>query len=220
MSTDSATQLRAYRRAVQAAAFDHIGERYDEAFPHKDGQIAAARWLAERLAPGARVLDVGCGTGLPTARQLVASGAEVTGIDISPVMLSLARANVPEAEFCLLDAAEVGSSLGEFDAVVAFFSLLMLPRSEIPAALATLREVLHPGGWLMLGMVEADLDDVPIAFLGVSVHVTGYFEEQLRQVVHDAGFRIVGEQNQRYAPVSADAQPEIQLFLTCRRDDA
>jgi ubiquinone/menaquinone biosynthesis C-methylase UbiE len=219
MSTDSAARLRAYRRTVQAEAFDHIGERYDEAFPHKDGQITAARWLIERLAPGARVLDVGCGTGLPTARQLVASGAAVTGIDISPVMLSLARANVPEAEFHLMDATEVDSSFGTYDAIVAFFSLLMLPRSEIPAALRTLRAVLNPDGWLVLSMVEADLDDVPIPFLGVSVHVTGYFEEQLRQVVSEAGFRIVGQDTQRYAPVTAHAQPEIQLFLACRRDD-
>lgn len=220
MPVDPAAQVRAYRRTVQAAAFDHIGERYDEAFPHKDGQITAARWLTERLHPGARVLDVGCGTGLPTARQLVASGAEVTGIDISPVMLELARANVPEARFHLLDATEVDGSLGDFDAIVAFFSLLMLPRAEIPAALATLRGVLRPGGWLVLSMVEADVDDVPIPFLGVSVHVTGYFEEQLRRIVSDAGFTIVGQNSLRYAPAEAQAPPEIQLFLSCRRDDA
>lgn len=220
MPADSAAELRAYQRRTQAAAFDHIGERYDEAFPHKEGQIAVAQWLIERLLPGAHVLDVGCGTGLPTARQLVASGAAVTGIDISPVMLSLARANVPEAEFRLLDATEVDSSLGVFDAVVAFFSLLMLPRSEIPGALTALRGVLRPGGWLILGMVEADLDDVPIPFLGVSVHVTGYFEEKLRQVVSEAGFHIVSQDSERYAPVGPYTQPEIQLFLACQRDDA
>ncbi|HEU5333842.1 MAG TPA: class I SAM-dependent methyltransferase [Actinocrinis sp.] len=220
MTADPAAQVRAYRRTVQAAAFDHIGERYDEAFPHKDGQIAAARWLTQELPAGARVLDVGCGTGLPTARQLVASGAAVTGIDISPVMLSLARANVPEGDFRLIDATEVDGTLGAFDAIVAFFSLLMLPRAEIPAALGTLRGVLRPGGWLVLSMVEADIDDVPIPFLGVSVHVTGYFEEQLRQVVSGAGFRIVRQDSQRYAPVEAQAPPEIQLFLACRRDDA
>lgn len=220
MSTDSAAELRAYRRAAQAAAFDHIGERYDDAFPHKDGQIAVAQWLIKRLPPDARVLDVGCGTGLPTARQLVAAGADVTGIDISPVMLSLARANVPEAAFLLVDATEVDVALGLFDAVVAFFSLLMLPRSEIPAALAALRGVLRPGGWLVLSMVEADLDDVPISFLGVSVHVTGYFEERLHRVVSEAGFRIVVQETVRYAPVDRYAPPEIQLFLVCQPDDS
>jgi len=219
MAADPAAQVRAYRRAVQAAAFDHIGERYDEAFPHKDGQINAARRLMGTLPPGARVLDVGCGTGLPTARQLVEFGAAVTGIDISPVMLALARVNVPEADFRLLDATEVDASLGVFDAVVAFFSLLMLPRAEIPVALATLRDVMRPDGWLLLSMVEADIDDVPISFLGVSVHVTGYFEEELRQIVSDAGFRIVEQDSQRYAPTRTHAPPETQLFLACRRDD-
>lgn len=220
MSTDPEARLRAYRRSAQAAAFDHIGDQYDEAFPHKEGQIVAAQWLAKRLAPGARVLDVGCGTGLPTARQLTEDGITVTGIDISPVMLALARANVPEADFRLLDVAEVDGSLGVFDAVVAFFSLLMLPRSEIPAALAKVCRVLRPSGWLILGMVEADLDDVPIPFLGVSVHVTGYYEEQLRQIVSDAGFRIVDQYVQRFAPADDQVLPEIQLFLYCQLADA
>lgn len=53
----------------QAEAFDAIGDRYDEAFPHKDGQLAADEWLTGTLPAGSRVLDPGCGTGLPTARR-------------------------------------------------------------------------------------------------------------------------------------------------------
>jgi ubiquinone/menaquinone biosynthesis C-methylase UbiE len=71
-------------RRLQVAAFDQIGDRYDEAFPHRAGQVAAGEWLAAQLTPGSRVLDVGCGTGLPTARNLVDAGMHVTGIDISP----------------------------------------------------------------------------------------------------------------------------------------
>ena len=57
----------------QAAAFDMIGERYDDAFPHKSAQIIATQWVIDRLTPGARVLDVGSGTGVPTAGMLVES---------------------------------------------------------------------------------------------------------------------------------------------------
>src|SRR5262245_36655162 len=130
-----AAAARAERRRMQASAFDHIGERYDEVFPHKEGQLAAVSWLIGRLAPGARVLDVGCGTGVPATRQLTDAGAQVTGIDISPVMLDLARRNVPAARFIQMDTLDVSRELGEFDAVVSFFSLLMLPRAEIPVAL-------------------------------------------------------------------------------------
>jgi ubiquinone/menaquinone biosynthesis C-methylase UbiE len=217
MPTDSEAALRAYHRETQAAAFDCIGERYDEAFPHKEGQVAAGEWLIERLEPGARVLDAGCGTGVPTARRLVEAGADVLGIDISPTMLDLAAANVPGAQFRLVDVTEVGAELGEFDAVVAFFSLLMLPRAQIPGALARLQRVLRPGGWLALAMVEADVDYVPIPFLGVSVHVSGFFPEDLRRLTVEAGFEILEERNLKYAPSSAQALPEIQYFLYCRR---
>ena len=218
MPTDSEGALRAYRRETQAAAFDCIGTRYDEAFPHKEGQIAAGEWMISRLRPGARVLDAGCGTGVPTARRLVQAGVRVTGIDISPVMLDLARANVPQAEFRLLDVADlVDAGLGGFDGVVAFFSLLMLPRAQIPGALEQLHRVLRPGGLLALGMVEADVDDVPIPFLGVSVHVSGFFPERLRRLAVDAGFEVLEEHSLKYAPSSAQALPEIQQFLYCGR---
>ena len=78
------------RRHAQAAAFDNIGERYDQAFPHKEGQVVAGEWLIGQLASGARVLDAGCGTGVPTARKLQEAGLSVTGTDISAVMLALA----------------------------------------------------------------------------------------------------------------------------------
>jgi ubiquinone/menaquinone biosynthesis C-methylase UbiE len=203
---------------MQASAFDHIGERYDEVFPHKEGQLGAAAWLIGRLPAGARVLDAGCGTGVPTTRQLTDAGAKVTGIDISPVMLELARRNVPEATFVEMDTIDITPALGEFDAVVAFFSLLMLPRAEIPQALARLREVLVPGGWLTLGMVEADIDDVPIPFIGTQVRVTGYIRDELREVVGGAGFDVLEESSLSYAPTSAEVPPEIQLTLCCQRN--
>ncbi|GGK96567.1 methyltransferase [Planomonospora parontospora subsp. parontospora] len=212
-------------RALQAAAFDRIGERYDEAFPHKEGQERAGARLLRRLPPGAPVLDAGCGTGLPTARQLADAGMAVTGIDISPVMLDLARKNVPGARFLeadLLDPGDAlrdgpGDAIGSFDAAVAFFSLLMLPRRDIATALRRLHALLVPGGLLCLSMVEIDMDDVGFQFLGAPVRVTGYLRDDLRAVVEDAGFEVLGTDTISYAPATTQAPPEVQLFLDCRR---
>jgi SAM-dependent methyltransferase len=212
------TLIRAERQAAQAWAFDRIGEHYDAAFPHKKGQLDAGEWLVGRLPPGSRVLDVGCGTGMPTARRLADAGHRVTGIDISDGMLTLARRGVPEAEFRRLDVIDLDASFGEFAAIVAFFSLLMLPGSEIPLALERIRERLEPGGHFLLSMVEADLDDTPVRFLGNQIRVTGYIRDELRSIVAEAGFEICEMRHLSYAPASTQVPPEVQLFLFCRRD--
>ncbi|CAM5423723.1 Methyltransferase domain-containing protein OS=Streptomyces alboniger OX=132473 GN=CP975_22570 PE=4 SV=1 [Streptomyces alboniger] len=208
-------------RRGQAEAFDGIGQFYDDAFPHKEGQLAAGRRLAEALPPGSRVLDVGCGTGLPTARQLTGAGHTVLGTDISARMLALAGKNVPAATFRQLDIADLTAEgpdgVGRFDGIACFFALLMLPRAEIPAALRRLHGLLRPGGLMELSMVEADLDDAAIPFLGHTIRVSGYLGDELRQVVRASGFDIAEEATYSYAPASTDVPPEHQIFLHCRR---
>ncbi|MFF1321691.1 MULTISPECIES: class I SAM-dependent DNA methyltransferase [Streptomyces] len=208
-------------RTGQAEAFDVIGDRYDEAFPHKEGQISAADWLIGSLRTGSRVLDLGCGTGLPTARQLALAGFDVVGVDLSERMVALARGHVPGGVFHQADIADLRPGgpldLGRFHAVTAFFSLLMLPRGEIPLALRTVHHLLAPGGLFALSMVEADVDDFTIPFIGSSIRVSGYLGDELREVVQGAGFEIAGESSYTYAPAAADIQPEVQIFLRCAR---
>lgn len=214
-------------RGGQAEAFDAIGDRYDDAFPHKEGQLASGQWLVEALPPASRVLDFGCGTGMPTSRQLVTAGAEVVGVDMSTGMVKLARDNVPGATFHRADVIDLRPGgrygprgprdVGVFDGITAFFSLLMLPRAEIPHALRTLRQLLRPAGLMALSMVEADVDDFTIPFLGNPIRVSGYLRDELRQVVTEAGFEVLGEDAHAYAPASTDIPPEIQLFVHCQR---
>ena len=110
-----------------------------------------AYWLARltrRLAPGARVLDAGCGNGLPVAREL-AIAFEVTGIDLSPVQVERARALVPGARFEVADMATAEFAGGAFDAIAAFYSIINVPRAEHPGLLGRFAGWLAPGGWLL-----------------------------------------------------------------------
>nr|WP_298895950.1 class I SAM-dependent methyltransferase [uncultured Altererythrobacter sp.] len=70
------------------------------------------------LPAGARVLDVGCGSGLPIARKLVSAGLVVTGIDTTPEFCELARRNVPSGTFLEMDMREFEFPQ-RFDGIVA-----------------------------------------------------------------------------------------------------
>lgn len=194
-------------------AFDLIAERYDEAFTDRNAQLAAGRWLIDQLPPGARILDLGCGSGLPTAIQLAEAGFEVVGTDESGRMLDLARKRVPTATFLQRDLRDL-EDLGTFDAVVSFFSLLMLPRADIAQVLSAVRKLLTDDGLLAISMVYGDMDYLPINFLGVSTFATCWPTDQLVQVAVDAGFELVEVEE-----VDVQAEPERverQIYLRAR----
>src|SRR5262249_40044305 len=67
-----------------------------------------------------------------------------------------------------------------------------------------------------LSMVEADLDDTPIHFLGSPVRVTGYIRDELCTVVSEAGFEGTEMRHRPYAPATTSLPPGVQLFLFCR----
>src|ERR1700722_6165479 len=87
---------------------------------------AYATWLDElaALLPGAaRVLDLGCGAGVPACRILVELGFEVTGLDISAVQVERARSLVPQANFLQADMATWDSESESYEAIVSLYAL-------------------------------------------------------------------------------------------------
>lgn len=107
------------------------------------------QYLLPRLSPPARVLDLGCGNGVP-ATQLLAERFDVTGVDISEVQISRARRLVPKATFIRADIAMVEFPAASFAAVVSFFALIHVPVAEQAGILERIGEWLIPGGLLLM----------------------------------------------------------------------
>src|SRR5881394_3900967 len=95
----TASSTTSARRAVsdRARSFESVAAEYERHRPEYPEE--ALRWAAEQLglAPGARVLDVGAGTGKLT-RGLIALGFEVVAVEPGAPMLAQLRVAVPEAE--------------------------------------------------------------------------------------------------------------------------
>lgn len=206
------------QRPPAAVLFDALGAEYEKAFAHAPAHVAALEWLIERLPPAARVLDVGSGTGRPTAATLVAAGHSVLGVDISPVMVELAARQVPQAEFRHADIRELPLPAESFDGVCVFFSLLQMSRPEQSALLRRLTGTLKPGGHLVLATVAADVEDMEVVFMGRPVRATSFAEEDVVAAVEEAGLTVLARQHATFTPDHPEAAPEPHLFLHCRRD--
>jgi len=180
-------------------------------------ELAAIAELSRRLPRDASVLDLGCGTGVPTARALTDQGHRVLGIDTSSKMLDLARKQVPGAMFVKQDMRGATFPAGEFDAVSAYFSLMMLSRSDISLVLGRVRTWLKPGGLLSLSFVEFDRDSVDVVFMGVRYAASGYSMEGLERLLGRHEFTVLETQlvQFQYQP----GRPESQIFCLAQRLD-
>ncbi|HEX6696751.1 MAG TPA: class I SAM-dependent methyltransferase, partial [Solirubrobacteraceae bacterium] len=96
-------------------------------------------------APGAATLEVGCGEGR-VARDLVARGHRVTGLDASPTLLSAAAEADAGSRYVLGRAEDLPFDDGAFDLVVAYNSLMDV--DDMPVAVREAARVLAPGGRL------------------------------------------------------------------------
>jgi 2-polyprenyl-3-methyl-5-hydroxy-6-metoxy-1,4-benzoquinol methylase len=148
----------AHHRTVESG-YDLMAEQYLATKNREDPlALTALEDLAVLLPREAAVLDLGCGAGVPVTRWLSDKGFAVTGVDVSARQLDLARTYVPEATFIKADMSEVTFAPGSLDAVVAFHSIIHVPRTEHPALLGRIHRWLKPEGTFLATMTLPDYE--------------------------------------------------------------
>jgi SAM-dependent methyltransferase len=105
--------------------------------------------LADDLPAGAKILDLGCGCGVPADRWLAAHGYDVTGVDVSSVQIRRAKELVPDARFTCEDMSRVRFPPRSFDAVIALYSLIHVPLPEQQVVIRSIHTWLQPAGRLL-----------------------------------------------------------------------
>jgi len=136
---------------IVRTGYDKVSHAYrDASFDYaQSGYAPCLAWLEPLLEPGAAVLDLGCGCGVPVTQELARRGHAVTGVDLSPVQIERARQLVPAADFLCADMTALDFPPEHFGAIVAFYSIIHVPLAEQPDLFATLARWLKPGGYLL-----------------------------------------------------------------------
>lgn len=197
--------------------FDSLGKDYETAFAGFTAQREEAEWLAKELPANARVLDLGCGTGRPVAEVLAAAGHRVTGYDLSPTMIEIARTQIPCATFDVADLRTLDQPASRWDAVVVCYSLLQLSRAEIDAALAKFADWLAPGGIFLMATMPVDAEGFDFQFMGRTVTVSSYSAEGYRERLTHLGLEVVRERFADFQPDYPGSTPEHDLLLSARK---
>ncbi|OXM53390.1 SAM-dependent methyltransferase [Amycolatopsis thailandensis] len=205
------------RPATAEELFDTIGSAYEDAFGRPPVVGKAVRQLIDVLPPSSRVLDIGSGTGHPVAEDLSAAGHRVTGLDVSSVMVDLARARVPAAEFIHVDVRRWTSPPESWEAVCAFFPFLQMPRADTEKVLGDIARWLVPGGFFSLVTVPLDAEDVPVEFFGRTIHATSFAPDDLVRRVEAAGLEVTGTHSEIFTADEPGTPPEEHLLITSRR---
>ena len=181
-------------RDIVESGYDAIAERYAEAIragrgPETYFRSFLARVL-ERIPEGGTVLDLGCGAGLVTAD--LTRRARVVGVDRSAGQLELARRNAPDATLVRSDMTEVAFAPESFDAVVAFWTLIHVPRGFHASVIDRIHGWLRPGGVFAgtLGGGDNPADLVP-DFHGAPMYWSHFDGDTNRRLIRDEGFDLL-----------------------------
>ena len=177
--------VRLVEQGYNRIARDYLAWREDDLALFRDD----LQDLASRLPPGAALLDVGCGAGVPFTAWLSERFC-VTGMDISAEQLNLARQRVPRAVFLHQDMCSLDVPPKSFDAITCFYALIHVPRNQHARVLADFNRALKPGGYLFLIAGNGDLDDSIDDFFGAEMYWSHFDRVTSLQMIRDAGFEI------------------------------
>lgn len=173
------------------AGYERAAEAYLAARPQESPDVAALARLLDRLPPGSRVLDAGCGAGLPILRRL-AHAHRVVGVDFAARQLALAVRNVPAAALVCQDLTRLGFAAGAFDAVVSYYAIIHVPRAEHPAILAGIHRLLRAGGLAFLCLGAMDIhDDLDDDYYGARMFWSHYDAPANLTLLLQAGFDVL-----------------------------
>lgn len=203
-------------RDIVRDGYEVIAQTYHEGRVRREQ--ANIEWLDSlrpRLPQSGRVVDVGCGSGVPVSRYFANHGYRVEGYDLSPAMLELARREVPLAKFHEARMEDLNLEPESVDLIVSFFAIIHVPRSAHAALFRRMWAWLKPGGAALLSLGSSDNpDEYEADWHGAPMTWSHFDADTNLRMLREAGFEIDWSEIEEVAP------SERHLFVIAGRPAA
>ena len=212
--------------------YDSVAAEYEAAYGHSAGLLKFIQKSLSTFKPASKILDVGCGTGAPVAITLAREGHRITGIDLTPSMIELSRAAVPDGNFEVADMLHYESP-EQMDVVLNILSLFSLSRQELEVMTRKWAKWVVADGLLCIGTIAAEFCNpakefysedglsaggLRFQFMGNTVELTLMTKEGWRVILEKAGFDIIHTEEHAFVPPpEAKSDNEIQYFIIAKK---
>lgn len=175
----------------EIAAKWHANARGREYVERTLGYVDA---ILDGLPRGARILDLGCGTGNPIAKHIIEREFEVVGVDQSAELLKIAKTVVPEAELIHADMIEIEFA-EKFAAAVAWDSVFHVKRKYHEAIYQKIADSLETGAKFLLSIGGSGAEDkqatgITSEMFGQTFFYDAYAPPIARKLLESVGFKI------------------------------
>jgi ubiquinone/menaquinone biosynthesis C-methylase UbiE len=197
------------------STYDRVAGKYETRFLDELEGKPRDRELLERfaLSTGDPVVEIGCGPGQIGA-FVRARGRHVVGVDLSEAMANLARSRLDAA--LTADMRSLPFSTGQVGGLLAFYSIIHLPRLDVGRALVEFHRVLRPGGRILLSAHEGHNEVERDEFLEERVpFIATMFElDELVATMTAAGFDVtIAERRPSYDSESGT----VRIYIEAER---
>lgn len=151
--------------------------------------------FCSKLPEQAKVLDIGCGSGIPITKALADKGFNITGTDISEKMVAAAKENIPDGQFECKSMTELEYN-EEFDGQIANYSMLLLDPDNFKKAAERIVSALKENGYFLLVLNEPgpeghDEQESYTEIMGQKMYSRPYTEQEIRDVFCRLGMEII-----------------------------
>ena len=170
--------------------------------------------MCRLVSAGGKILDLGCGTGIPYDLYLSRQGYSITGIDFCRKHLHRASEMVPLGQFCCCDISDIRLPQESYDAVVSLYTIFHLPRARHRWLIETIHRTLRRGGVALLTLGASDSEyGEEEDWLGGRMAWSSFAPEVYEGILTDCGLRILRSQYE-----GSPGDDEYHWWVLAQRD--